>query len=81
MTVLMPEDFKPDVVIISQNDFNVKIHQLLNDFLRNIDTEIKAEPPQALLLRQSKIAAVVRVEWSPQPRATQSHSIFNSNKQ
>jgi len=29
----------------------------------------------------SKIAAVVRGEWSPQPRVTQSHSIFNSNKQ
>ena len=40
-------------------------------------------PPQALLLRHSKIAAVVRGEWSPQPRVTQleSHSIFNSNKQ
>ena len=38
-------------------------------------------PPQALLLRHSKIAAVVRGEWSPHPRVTQSHSIFNSNKQ
>jgi hypothetical protein len=37
--------------------------------------------PQALLLRHPKIAAVVRGEWSPQPRVTQSHSIFNSNKQ
>jgi len=40
-----------------------------------------AAPPQALLRRHSKIAAVVRGEWSPQPRVTQSHSIFNSNKQ
>jgi len=45
-----------------------------------------AASPQALLallLRHSKIAAVVRGEWSrsPQPRVTQSHSIFNSNKQ
>ena len=40
-----------------------------------------AAPSQALLLRHSKIAAVVRGEWSPQPRVTQSHSIFNSNKQ
>ena len=38
-----------------------------------------AAPPQALLLRHSKIAAVVRGEWSPQPRVTQSHSIFNCN--
>jgi len=37
--------------------------------------------PQALLRRHSKIAAVVRGEWSPQPRVTQSHSILNSNKQ
>jgi hypothetical protein len=35
---------------------------------------------QALLLRHSKIEAVVRGEWSLQPRVTQSHSIFNSNK-
>ena len=40
-----------------------------------------AAPPQAFLLRHSKIAAVVRGEWSLQPRVTQSHSIFNSNKQ
>jgi hypothetical protein len=40
-----------------------------------------AARPQALLLRHSKIATVVREEWSPQPRVTQSHSIFNSNKQ
>ena len=33
-----------------------------------------AAPPQALLLRHSKIAAVVRGDWSPQPRVTQSHS-------
>jgi hypothetical protein len=39
------------------------------------------QPPQALLLRHFKIAAVVRGEWSPQPRVTQSHSILNSNKQ
>jgi hypothetical protein len=56
MTVLMPEDFKPNVLIISQNDFNVQIYQLLNDLFRNVDTEIKAmmekwkaatAPPQA----------------------------------
>jgi hypothetical protein len=41
---------------------------------------LAAAPPQALLLRHSKIAAVVRGEWSPHPRVTQSHSIFNSNK-
>jgi hypothetical protein len=39
-----------------------------------------AAPPQALLLRHPKIEAVVRGEWSPQPRVTQLHSIFNSNK-
>jgi len=39
-----------------------------------------AAPPQALLLRHSKIAAVVRWAWSPQPRITLSHknSRYNS---
>jgi len=32
-------------------------------------------------IREETLAAVVRGEWSPQPRVTQSHSIFNSNKQ
>jgi hypothetical protein len=41
----------------------------------------KQKTIEALLLRHSKIAAVLRGEWSPQPRVTQSHSIFNSNKQ
>jgi len=39
-----------------------------------------AAPPQANLLRHSKIEAVVR-GGTPQPRVTHSHSMFNSNKQ
>jgi hypothetical protein len=53
---------------------------LTNDILTTV-MRAAAAPPQALLLRHSKIPAVVRGEWSPQPRVTQPHSIFNSNKQ
>jgi hypothetical protein len=56
--------------LITVTHQNFKLHPVL-----------LTSPPQALLLRHSKIAAVVRGEWSPQPRVTQSHSIFNSNKQ
>jgi len=50
-------------------------------FQKTEEEETKIKTIEALLLRHSKIAAVVRGEWSPQPRVTQSHSIFNSNKQ